>query len=176
MDNFGKSKEILTDIILAATSSLAAWKAYKKGILPIFIWVRSSLFLGSKIGKVEESNYVIKSRIQAYLSLTPIALYEADPITGYYTNVNRAWLEIYGLEHENAMGSNWLNPIKEQEKIEKIWYKTIRSNSLFDEKYTIINQETTEEIKVRDRTVFQRNRSGAIVAIIGTVTKIENEN
>lgn len=159
-------------------AGVSVWKACTKILFPFIKWIKEHLNIENKIEKIDikidnllEDFEKFKIKLIAHINLTGAAFYEADPDTGYYNHVNRAWSDLHGMQLEEALGNNWLKAVKESDKIQKIWETTIKSKSLFEEKYTIINQNTGEEIMVKGLAEFAKSEDGKIILIIGAVNK-----
>jgi PAS domain S-box-containing protein len=92
--------------------------------------------LSSAIEKAQESD----ARFKAYAQQSPIAIYTTD-INGDCIYANETWLEIAGMQLEDALGKGWINALhpEDLEFVTDNWYKSIESNGEWNYEYRFIN-------------------------------------
>lgn len=96
----------------------------------------SQLELLAAIKKAEESD----ARFKAYTEQSPIAIYITD-INGDYIYANETWLEIAGMQLEDALGNGWMNALHPEDSayVTDNWYKSIKYNGEWNYEYRFVN-------------------------------------
>ena len=88
--------------------------------------------------KAEESDAKFKS----YTEQSPIAIYTTD-IKGNYIYANETWLEIAGMQLEEALGKGWLNAVHPDDLnyVRTNWYKSVKSSGKWSYEYRFKDKE-----------------------------------
>ena len=90
-----------------------------------------------ELRKAEES----EAKFRACIAQSPIAIYTTN-VDGDCVYANETWLEIAGMNIEEALGKGWINALHpdDLENISNNWYKSIKSNGKWRYEYRFINK------------------------------------
>ncbi|MDP5093749.1 MAG: PAS domain S-box protein, partial [Polaribacter sp.] len=96
----------------------------------------SELELLTAIKKAEESD----ARFKSYTEQSPIGIYTTD-INGDCIYANETWLEMAGMQLEEALGKGWMNALhpEDLEYVTDNWYKLIESHGEWNYEYRFVN-------------------------------------
>lgn len=124
------------------------------------------------LGDVREDVAILKGRESARMYLDAQPTFECDA-NGYSTALNKALLDIVGLDIDEAIGYGWLKAVKpiDQDRVQREWESSVRNGREFNSNYTFINQITHKETKVHGRARIERGKDD-ILFIIGTCNPI----
>ncbi|CAB4183664.1 PAS domain [uncultured Caudovirales phage] len=124
------------------------------------------------LGDVREDVTILKGRESARMYLDAQPTFECDA-NGYSTALNKALLDIVGLDIDEAIGYGWMKAVKpiDQDRVQREWESSVRNGREFNSNYTFINQITHKETKVHGRARIERGKED-ILFIIGTCNPI----
>lgn len=110
---------------------------------------------------------ILKGREEARMYLDSEPMFECDT-DGYASFLNKALLDILGMNIGECIGYGWLKAVKqnEQDRVLKEWKLAIRSGKEFSSFYTFINQRTKVETKVHGKARIER-MGNEILFVIG---------
>ncbi len=101
-----------------------------------------------------------------------VGLFYAD-INGKCLYVNSKWIEISGLEFNEALGNGWLNGIHSDDREEVIseWNKSIRNDQKFASEYRF-QRDDKNIIWVLCQANKYKDKNGEVSGYVGTITDI----
>lgn len=122
------------------------------------------------ISRIESDLSDVVFRQHANMHLSQIALYEAD-LGGACTWVNKRWMELTGMDFEEAAGFGWLNAIHQEDraKVESEWERAVNNNHEFNMSYRIVNKHKGTIVNVKGTAIINRLNK----KIIGTANEIQ---
>lgn len=112
-----------------------------------------------------------------YISnLVPVGIFRTDK-EGKCIFVNRKWVELSGINAEDAMGDGWMKAIhkEDRDKINKNWIEIVNNHSSFELTYRFQNVITGEIVNLLGRAVREEDSEGKLIGYIGYVIQISCE-
>lgn len=124
-------------------------------------------------GSMKDVLNSIQDRMDADEYLDPTPIYKCDE-RGNATSLNKALLEILGMNYAEALGHGWAKQLHDNDRrrVLDAWNEAVGIGKEFDEEYTLINKITGKEITGRDTAIIQRNKDGKVTMIRGVFNPI----
>ena len=136
--------------------------------------VTESKKIQSEILKAKEQVEISEAKFKSYTEKSPIAIFTTD-LSGSYTYVNETWLSLTGLVLEEALSpSGWSKAIhpSDLKKVNKNWYKSVKSNGKWKYEYRFINKKTENIIWVEATAKELFNDKNELIGYLGTNVNI----
>ncbi|WP_054530955.1 PAS domain S-box protein [Erythrobacter sp. SG61-1L] len=113
-----------------------------------------------------------EQRFQTLANLSPAGIFRTK-LDGDCTYVNKAWLDLAGLEREQAMGPGWAKALHPQDraKIAKLWATTVEAGARFHAQFRFLRPDGGISWVMAMATP-ETNDGGARVGFIGVVFDI----
>jgi PAS domain S-box-containing protein len=106
-------------------------------------------------------------------SLVSTGTYECDA-DGNWTWVNNALVEMFGMSKDEMLHQGWLMGVKhtERQHVWEQWHIAIKNDIPYEAEYTVVNQKTRVESKVRVTAVAHKNLDGQVLGFYGSLLPI----
>lgn len=129
------------------------------------------------VTSIESETAKLSMSLSAVLDDQVYGSFEAD-VKGYYTRVNEEYLRMTDTDIDDIKHNGWLNFIVEADRgrIYREWHDSIDQVRDFDAVFTMRNQSTLEEFRVRCQTRAVKVASGRITGYFGTVRKLKSND
>lgn len=103
-------------------------------------------------------------------SLVTTGAYECDK-NGNCTWVNNALAELSGMSKDEMLGQGWLSSVKytERQKVWEDWHAAVINDIPFESEYTVVNQKTRTETRVRTVAVAHKSLDYEVLGFYGTL-------
>lgn len=158
-------------LTIAGVVGTALFGIWKKCVKPIVKAVRQYFDIVENSSRIALNTH----RINSLIHLAYIPLFEAD-VTGGFTNVNQALIELFGANNENELlGFGWINFIVKEEKsyFRSDYLNTIVSDEEANKTFTIENRKTQQRTYCNLVVCINRGEKNGIINILGKVTVIK---
>ncbi|MDZ7960956.1 MAG: PAS domain S-box protein [Aulosira sp. DedQUE10] len=171
--------EDITALKQAQAALTAANAELEKRVLERTISLQAiNLQLSSEISErqiIEEQLLDSEQRYQTMATISPVGIFRTDA-TGNSLYVNERWCKMTGMTPEQASGMGWLGAIhpEDRQRVYKEWSQCVAQNLAFRSEYRYQRADGTE-IWVFGQAVRERTDTGEIIAYVGTVTDISQQ-
>ena len=104
--------------------------------------------------------------------VSPVGIFRTDA-EGDYIYVNDRWCDIAGMPMEIALGKNWADAVRseERESVVRKWYGSVRGNRPFNLEYQFCRPDGTSTW-VLGQVTAEFSDAGEISGYVGTITDI----
>ncbi|OUL27977.1 hypothetical protein BV378_09600 [Nostoc sp. RF31YmG] len=112
---------------------------------------------------------------QSIATISPVGIFCTDDL-GNSLYVNERWCEMTGLTKDQALGLHWLAAIhpEDRERVQTEWSQAVAQKLPFRSEYRYQRPDRSE-VWVFGQVVAERTDTGEIVAYVGTVTDISQQ-
>jgi PAS domain S-box-containing protein len=125
--------------------------------------------------KAKEKAENSEAKFKSYVNQSPIAIYTTD-IEGKFMYANNTWLDIVGMNLEEALGDGWMNAIHPEDKkqVETNWNKSIQSGGKWNYEYRFINKnKKVTWVEGTAKELF--NEENKLIGYLGTNNNITEQ-
>lgn len=142
----------------------------------IALVLRNALFYETQEEIILERTHelaISEHRFRTLADLAPVGIFRIGTDTGL-SFVNRKWLEITGLEHDNASHEAWYSMIHndDREWLMKHFAETMRYRRSFSVEYRIIRSSDNRTLTVKGEGIPEYDEIGDFCGFICTLTDI----
>ncbi|QIR40680.1 PAS domain S-box protein [Tolypothrix sp. PCC 7910] len=124
---------------------------------------------------IEEQLRESEQRYQTIATISPVGIYRTDA-SGNCHYVNEQWCNMTGMTQNQAVGRGWIAALhpEDRERVQTEWLQSVDQNQPFRSEYRYKRPDGSE-IWVFGQAVTERNETGEIIAYVGTVTDISEQ-
>ncbi|MBD2340812.1 PAS domain S-box protein [Calothrix sp. FACHB-156] len=124
---------------------------------------------------IEEQLRESEQRYQTIATLSPVGIYRTDA-SGKVLYVNEYWCKMTGMTQNQALENGWIASLhpQDRERVQTEWLQSVAQNLPFRSEYRYQRPDGSE-IWVFGQAVTECNATGEIIAYVGTVTDISEQ-
>lgn len=124
---------------------------------------------------VEDQLRESEQRYQTIATISPVGIYRTDA-SGKVLYVNEYWCKMAGMTQNQALENGWIAALhpEDRERVQTEWLQSVAQNQPFRAEYRYQRPDGSE-IWVFGQAVTECNDMGEIIAYVGTVTDISEQ-
>jgi PAS domain S-box-containing protein len=125
--------------------------------------------------KAENALIESEEKFRVLVNNAPVGIFQTDP-QGFCIYVNPQWLNITGMDYEDALGMGWVNLLhpQDKERVFEDWNYSFKNDISFASEYRFINKQN-QVIWVSGSGVTIKDEQGKTVSYFGTIMDITQQ-